>query len=135
MIEFALVAFLLVTLLLSVVEMTRMLLLFSTVTNAARAATRYAIVHGGNRTGSGTNGPSGPGNDPTEVVQVAWNHASIAIPNAASVVTVTVRYPDPGGNDVGSRVNVAVSYPYDPLLGYMPLSITLRNSSQGVIVF
>ena len=133
MIEFALVAFLLVTLLLSVVEMTRMLLLFSTVTNAARAATRYAIVHGSNRTGTGTNGPSGPGANPPEVVQVARNHASIAIPNTGSV-TVTVTYPG-GANDVGSLVNVAVSYPYDPLLGYMPLSITLRNSSQGVIVF
>ena len=132
LIEFSLCAFLLIMVLLSVVEMGRMILLYTTVTNSARAAARYAIVHGSNRTGSGSTGPSGPGANPAEVVQVAKNFASIL---NTSALTVTVTYPG-GNNLVGSLVNVTVSYPYDPLLGYFPLSgVTLRNTSQGVIAF
>lgn len=132
LIEFSLCAFLVVMVLVSLVEMGRLVLLYTTVTNAARAAARYAIVHGNNRTGSGSTGPSGPGANPTEVVAVARNFATIL---NESAMTVAVTYPS-GTNSVGSLVTVAVSYPYDPLLGYFPLNgITLRNTSQGVIVF
>ena len=132
LIEFSLCAFLLIMVLLSVVEMGRMILLYTTVTNAARAAARYAIVHGSNRTGSGSTGPSGPGANPPQVVLVARNFAAIL---NESALTVTVSYPS-GNNNVGSLVNVTVSYPYDPLLGYFPLSgVQLRNTSQGVIAF
>jgi Flp pilus assembly protein TadG len=133
LVEFALVAFLLVIVLLSVVEMARMLLVYTTVTNAARAATRYAIVHGSNRTGSGTNGPSGPGANPAEVVLVARNFAGAAISDTGSV-TVSVTYPG-GTNTVGSLVNVSVAYPYVPMIGILPLSVTMQNTSQGVVVF
>lgn len=136
LVEFSLCAFLLIMVLLSVVEMGRMILFYTTVTNAARAAARYAIVHGSNRTGSGSTGPSGPAANPPQVVLVAKNFAAIL---NESALTVTVSYVQPTGpisNDVGSLVNVTVSYPYDPLLGYFPLSgVRLRNTSQGVIVF
>lgn len=131
LIEFSLCAFLLVIVLLSVVEMGRMILLYTTVTNAARAAARYAIVHGSNRTGSGIDGPSGPGANPAQVIQVARNFATVL--NEAAL-NVTVTYPG-GNNNVGSLVNVTVSYPYDPMIGYLPLSVQLRNTSQGVIAF
>ena len=132
LIEFSLCAFLLIMVLMSMVEMGRLILLYTTVTNAARAAARYAIVHGSTRTGSGSTGPSGPGANPAEVVLVARNFAGI-LNESALVVSVT--YPG-GNNNVGSLVTVAVSYPYDPLLGYFPLgSVQLRNTSQGVIVF
>jgi Flp pilus assembly protein TadG len=131
LVEFAIVAFLLVMVLLSVIEMARMMLLTTAVTNAARAAVRYAIVHGSNRTGSGVDGPSGPGADPAEVVQVARNYASVL---NTSALVVSVTYPN-GSNTVGSLVTVSLSYPFDPLLGYFPLSLTLRNTSQGVIAF
>lgn len=132
LVEFAICAFLMVIVMLSVVEMARMLLVFTTVANSARAAARYAIVHGALRTGSGTNGPSGPGNDPTEVVLVAKNFASTGAIDTTRL-TVSVTYI--GGNAVGNSVNVAVSYPYDPLVGYLPLVVPLRSSSRGVIVF
>lgn len=132
LVEFAICAFLLVIMLLSVVEMARMVLVFTTIANSARAAARYAIVHGASRTGSGTNGPSGPGNNPAEVVQVVKNFASTGALDTTRL-TIVVTYI--GGNAVGGSVNVAVSYPYDPLIGYLPLAVPLSSASRGVIVF
>ena len=132
LVEFAICAFLMVIVLLSVVEMARMVLVFTTLANSARAAARYAIVHGSSRTGSGTNGPSGPGNNPAEVVLVARNFASTGALDITRL-TITVTYI--GGNAVGNFVNVAVSYPYDPLVGYLPLAVPLNSASRGVIVF
>lgn len=132
LIEFALCAFLLVIVLLSVVEMGRMVLVYTTVTNAARAGARYAIVHGSTRTGSGVDGPSGPGNNPTEVVQAVQNFASAGALDVTRL-TITVVYPN--GNDIGKPVDVTVVYPYDPMINYLPLSVPLSNSTRGIIVF
>jgi Flp pilus assembly protein TadG len=133
LIEFTLVAFLLIIVLLSVVEMGRMVLVYTTVTNSARAAARYAIVHGGLRTGSGTNGPSGPADDPPEVVQVVKNFAHTGLLDVTRL-TIQVTYPN-GTNTVGSSVNVVVSYAYNPMIGLLPLRVPLSNASRGVIVF
>ena len=133
LIEFALCVFLLMIVLLSVVEMSRLVLVYTAVSNAARAAARYAIVHGSSRTGSGVDGPSGPGANPPQVVQVATNFAKASLINPARLA-VTVTYT--GGNSVGSSVQVGVSYSYDPFIGLIPLGgIPLSNVSRGVIVF
>lgn len=132
LVEFAICAFLMVIVLLSVVEMARMVLVFTTLANSARAAARYAIVHGASRTGSGTNGPSGPGNNPAEVVQVVKSFASTGTLDTTRL-TIIVTYI--GGNAVGGSVNVAVSYPYDPFIRYLPLAVPLSSASRGVIVF
>jgi Flp pilus assembly protein TadG len=132
LIEFTLCAFLLIIVLLSVVEMSRMVLAYTAVSNAARAAARYAIVHGSSRTGSGIDGPSGPGANPTEVVQFAKNFAKAGLIDPTRV-TVNVTYT--GGNSVGNSVQVGVSYLYNPLIGMLPLSVPLSNVSRGVIVF
>ena len=133
LVEFAMVAFLVIIVLLSVVEMSRMMLTYTTVANSARAAARYAVVHGASRTGTGTNGPSGPGANPTEVLLVATNFAKAGLLQPASL-TVNVTYPA-GTNVVGSAVEVAVSYAYTPFVGLLPLSVSLSNTSRGVIVF
>jgi hypothetical protein len=133
LIEFTMFAFLLIIVLLSVVEMGRMVLVYTTVTNSARAAARYAIVHGGSRTGSGINGPSGPAADPPEVVQVVKNFAHMGLLDATRL-TIHVTYPN-GTNTVASSVNVVVSYAYNPMIGLLPLQVPLSNTSRGVIVF
>lgn len=132
LVEFALCGFLLIITLLSVVEISRMVLVYTTVTNSARAGARYAIVHGALRTGGGTNGPSGPGDDPPEVIQVVKNVAS-AGPLDLTKLTIKVTYI--GGNAIGNSVNVGVSYAYDPMIGYLPLGVPLSSESRGVIVF
>jgi len=129
LIEFALIAFTFIIVLLSVVEMGRMVLVYTAIANAARAGARYAIVHGADQTVS----PSGPGNV-TNVQTVVKNFASAGLVNTA-LLTVTVSYPN--GNTAGSPVQVTVTYPYDPLVGYFSsiLNTTLASTSEGVITF
>lgn len=134
MVEFSLIAVMLVIVLLAIVEMGRMVLVYTTVANAARAGARYAIVHGGERTGSGATGPSGPGST-TQVQTVVKNFASAGLLNTSNL-TITVSYPN-GLNTAGSLVSVTVTYPYDPLVPYFStiLSTTLGSTSEGVITF
>ncbi len=135
LIEFSLIAFTFIFVLFGIVEMGRMVLVFTTVANAARAGARYAIVHGGERTGSGVNGPSGTTCPCAQVETVVKNFASTGLVDT-SRLTINVTYPN-GTNTAGSLVSVTVTYPYDPLVGYFNsmLSKTLGSTSQGVITF
>jgi len=133
LVEFAVVAFLSLILLLSIVEISRMTLVYTTVANAARAGARYAIVHGGTRTGSGVDGPSGPAQNPAQVVTVVRNFASAGLLSTGNLV-ITVHYPG-ASNAPGQLVSVPVVYPYDPLTTYFPLRVRLGSTSQGVVAF
>jgi len=137
LIEFSLVAFMFIIVLASVVEMGRMVLVYTTVANAARAGARYAIVHGGDRTGSGVDGPSGPGSPCTctQITTVVTNFASAGLVDTTRL-TVTVGYPN-GSNAAGKAVTVTVSYPYDALIPYFStlLNITMGSTSEGIITF
>ena len=133
LVEFSLVAVLCVILLLSIVELSRMALVYTTVANSARAGARYSIVHGGTRTGSGVDGPSGPAQNPPEVVAVIRNFASGGLLTTANLI-ITVDYPG-ASNAPGQPVSVTVIYPYDPLTAYFPLRVRLGSVSQGVIAF
>jgi hypothetical protein len=133
LVEFSLVSFLSVILLLSVVEVSRMALVYTTVANAARAGARYAIVHGATRSGSGTDGPSGPAQNPPEVVTVIRNFASPGLLSTGSLI-ITVNYPS-GSNAPGQMVSITVVYPYDPLTSYFPLRMRLGSASRGMIAF
>jgi Flp pilus assembly protein TadG len=135
LVEFALVAFSFIMLLMGVVEMGRMLLVYTSIANAARAGTRYAIVHGGERTGTGIDGPSGPSCPCTQVEKVVTSFASAGLVTTSNM-TITVEYPD-GTNTAGSRVTVKVLYPFDPLIGYFSpmLGITMGTISEGIVTF
>jgi hypothetical protein len=133
LVEFAVVTFLTVILLLSIVEISRMVLVYTTVANAARAGARYAIVHGGTRTGGGVDGPSGPAGNPPQVVTVVKNFASAGLVRS-SLLAITVSYPG-ASNAPGQQVSVKVVYRYDPFISYLPLRVPLGSMSQGVIAF
>lgn len=132
LVEFSLVGFMFIIVLLGVFEMARMALVYTTVANAARVGTRYAIVHGADQTVS----PSGPGNPCTcpQVVTVVKNFASAGLLNTANL-SVTVNYPN--GNVAGSPVTVTTSYTYDPFVTFFNslLSTTMGSKSEGIIVF
>lgn len=134
LVEFALMSLVFVMFLLGIVEMGRMVLVYTTVANAARAGARYAIVHGGERSGAGVNGPSSAA-DYSQIQTVVQNFASAGLLDTSRLV-ITVAYPDTV-NTAGSRVTVTVSYPYDPLVGYFSsiLNTTMGSTSQGVIAF
>jgi Flp pilus assembly protein TadG len=133
LVEFSLVAFLCMVLLLSIVEISRMALVYTTVANAARAGSRYSIVHGGTRTGSGVDGPSGPAQNPAQVLTVIKNFASAGLLTTGNLI-ITVDYPG-ASNAPGQQVSVSVIYPYDPLTTYFPLRVRLGSVSRGVIAF
>jgi Flp pilus assembly protein TadG len=133
LLEFALISFMFVILLAGIVEMGRMVLVYTTIANAARAGARYAIVHGADQTVS----PSGPGNPCTcpDVKTVVKNFASAGLVNT-SALTITVSYPN-GDNNAGSPVTVKVMYPYDPFINYFGtlLNKTLGSTSEGFITY
>ena len=141
LVEFSLVALLLIMVLLGVVEMSRMILVYTTIANAARAGARYAIVHGADRPTSGVSAvdqqspASCAPSSCTQIQTVVRNYASAGLLNGNNV-TVLVSFPD-AKNTVGSHVQVSATYVYDPLVGYFRtmLSRSLSSTSQGVIVF
>jgi Flp pilus assembly protein TadG len=134
LVEFSGVALLTVIMLLFVVEIGRMLLVYTTVANAARAGVRYAIVHGGTRpAGTTVDSASGPGSDPTQVLTVVRNFAS-AGPLTTSRLVVHVTYPG-ASNAPGQYVKITVVYPYDPLTTYFSKTVSLGSVTQGIIVF
>jgi Flp pilus assembly protein TadG len=134
LLEFSLVALMLFSVVLATIEFNRMILVYTAVANAARAGARYAVVHGNSRTGSGVDGPSGAGNNPTQVVNVVKTFANAGMMNTTALV-INVTYPD-GTNAPGSRVRVAVTYPYDFIAWLsLPISVNLGSQSQGIIEF
>jgi Flp pilus assembly protein TadG len=125
LVEFSLSVLMLVMLLLGVFEICRMVLVYTTVSNAARIGVRYAMVHGSHNSAS-----------TGAIQQAVKNYLGPATVNTGNA-TVTVNYPDTGScTNPGCRVTVSVSYPYNPFTTYFPIgSVTLSSTSQGVITF
>ncbi len=136
MVEFSLVTLLTVIMLLFIVELSRMVLVYTTVANAARAGLRYAMVHGSSRPTTGclaVDCASGPGNNPGAVVTVIDNFAGAGL-LTTSLLVINVTYPD-ASNAPGETVNITVVYPYDPLITYFTKTLRLGSAAQGVIVY
>ena len=125
LVEFSLSVLMLVMLLLGVFEMCRMVLVYTTISNAARVGVRYAMVHGSHNSVSTTN-----------IQTVVKDYLGPGTVNTSNV-TVNVNYPDTGNcTNPGCHVTVSVSYPYNPFTTYFPISsVTLSSTSQGVIAF
>src|SRR5579871_2391399 len=122
LVEFALVGFLLVLVLLASIEFSRMLLVYTAVANAARAGCRYAITHG-------TDNPT----TVTAIQTVVSNFAGTAPINATKLTTTVSPNPYSGaGTAPGSTVYVQVVYAYDPFT-ILPLHVNLGSISYGVV--
>jgi Flp pilus assembly protein TadG len=128
LVEFAACAVLTIMMLLVVVEFGRMVLVYTTVSNAARIGIRFAMVHGSD--------------NPATVAQVQSivNNYLTAAAIDTSTATVNVTYPGYSSCAAGSKipgcpVMVTVSYPYQTMVTYFPINVTLSSQSQGVITF
>ena len=122
--------------------MTRFLLVYTAMDNAARAGARYAITHGHDRSsGSGVDGESTQASH-SQVDTVVKNFASTGALNVSNV-TVTVNYCpagsgcSAGSNTVGSIVEVKAVYLYDPFIGWFTQlsGVSLQSTSRGVITY
>lgn len=132
--EFSIVSLMVCILTLAVFEMGRVILVYTTVANAARAGVRYAVVHGSSRaSGAGSSNASGPSANPPQVLTVVDDFASAGLLTPGRLV-ITVSYPG-GSNAPGQLVSVTVSYPYDPLSSWLPFKVNLGSTTQGVIAF
>jgi Flp pilus assembly protein TadG len=124
LVEFAVVCFLLMMVLMGVVEIARLLLVYNTISNAARVGARFAVVHGSDNSAS------------VSTIQGVVNGYLGAGGVNTTTASVYVNYPDTGSCTApGCRVTVSVSYPYDPFTSYFPISVSLGSTSQGVITF
>jgi Flp pilus assembly protein TadG len=135
MVEFSLVVVAFVMVLIGVLELSRMVLVATTIANASRAGARYASVHGHGRAGgSGADGESGPASNPAQVLTVVKNVASAGLVSLDDS-NITVTYSP--SNTVGSTVTVKVVYTFDALVPYFKtlLNAHLGSTSQGVITF
>ena len=134
LVEFSLVTFMFIISMLGVVEMGRMVLVYTSLADAAHAGMRYAIVHGIDNT-SVTSGPSCAPSSCTGINTVVRNYASTGL-LVGSNVTVTVSYPD-SANKPGSRVQVTAAYTYSPLVSWFSTKLNkgMGSTSQGVIVY
>ena len=134
LIEFSLVCVMLCLIMLGVLETGRLVLVYTTVANAARAGARYATVHGSSRSaGAALTNASGPAANPAQVLTVIKNFAS-AGPLTPSRLVITVSYSG-ASNAPGQLVTVNVVYPYDPLTTYLPWTVRLGSTTQGVITY
>jgi Flp pilus assembly protein TadG len=131
LVEFSMVVFLFIIVLLGVVEMGRMVLVYTALNDAARAGVRYAIVHG-----SDSSAQVAACNPCTDgLATTVQNFASTGLVHGSNVTTV-LTLPD-SATKPGSRVDVTVSYTYDPLVSYFSskLNVSMGATSEGVIVF
>jgi Flp pilus assembly protein TadG len=128
--EFAFVVVMLVVLMVSILEMAMFMYTYAALTGAAKEGVRYAVVHGSSGTGAtGGSGclSSGP------VVSRVQTYAALSL-HSASTMSINVCYPD-SSNQPGNRVQVNLSYPYEPLFGMRWASVTISATSAGRIMF
>jgi Flp pilus assembly protein TadG len=125
LVEFSLSALMLVLVMFGIFEMSRMLLVYTTVSNAARAGARYAIVHGAHSNSPATS---------ASITTVVKNYLSAAPVNTSIAIITTGG--TPGGAE-GLPVSVNVKYPYDPWIGFYThlFSINIFSTSEGVITW
>jgi Flp pilus assembly protein TadG len=129
LVEFAIAALITLLLVLAVVEFSRIMLVYTTLADAARLGTRYAITHG---TVPGNSLPT-PGDIQSGVNAVVQKFLAPATVNVDAAVISTF-FPN-GTTTPGNPVQVTVSYPYNLLLSSLPLSVTLSTTSEGVITW
>jgi hypothetical protein len=136
-VEFSIVAFVLLLVLFGVFEFCRMGLVYADLANASRVAVRYAITHGVDRSGACASGVGCGSGDGTA--------GSSDICGASGVLTTFAKGPlntsnlvctSSGlGGAVGTTVRINVSYAYDPWFNITPYKITLSSTSQGIITY
>ena len=108
-----------IVMLLGIMDWSRMMLAYNSVSYSAREATRYAIVHGS------SSGHAATSTDLTNVVK----NATIGLDPSQIAVTSTWN----PNNGPGSSVTVRVQYNFQPIAPYMPSLLTLNSSSTMVI--
>jgi Flp pilus assembly protein TadG len=128
LVEFAMTSIIVLMLIYAVVEFGRIILVYTTIADAARIGARYAVTNS-TVPGSTAMTCSTIGSNVRTVVNSFLGPATVNANNA------TVSTSCSNGTTVGNPVQVTVSYPYDLLISYYPINITLSSTSEGIITW
>ena len=138
LLEFALVCFLLVMVLLGVFEISRMVLVYNDVSNAVAEGVRYAAVHGRTQTSASqvqTTVRNYLGSAPMTPSNATVNACFASAYNTCTATACASRTNGLTNAPIGSYVTVCVIYLYDPFTRYFPLAVNLGAQSQGVVLY
>lgn len=133
LIETALAFMLGMTVVLGIVEFCMMSYTYGVFSDAARHGMRYATIHGADSTNC--SGPSAGCADATgaNVVSDVKTFAGMFLQNVSGA-TVQVSYPD-GSSATPSRVDVTITYTYQPLFHLAGMSHVFNVDAEGRIVY
>lgn len=124
MVEYALTAIVFFTMLFFILDGSRILWNYLTVSEGARVGARFATLHGSKSTA-----PVGPGSY-TALTQTVQDSA-VGLTPANLTVTATWT---PNNNNPGSSVAVSVTYAVQPLTSLFWQGLTLTLGAQSVMV-
>jgi len=142
-VEFALTIVLLMIFILGIIELLMLIYTYNVLADSAKEGVRYAIVHG-----TGNSNCSGPGSSTSvppitcadasanNVTAVVTTYAGVSLHSTASpAMTITPTYPD-GSCAAPNRVQVTVSYRYQPFFGLFPSGwVTVNAAAEGRITY
>ena len=119
--EFMMVVLPTIGLIFGIVSLAMTVYTYSFLSNAARDAVRYAIVHGSKSTSPAT----------SDVIQTFVRSEAKGL--KASAISVSTSWSP--NNNPGSTVNVQVSYSYQPFYPFNSVTLPLSSSAQMVISY
>jgi len=117
-------------------ELVLLVYTYNVLADSAKEGVRYAIVHGTDS--AACSGPGGGGVSCTDSsganVQGAVQQYAQYSFHSTSSMTIAVSYPD-SSSAPPSRVQVQISYPYQPFFGLGWPTVTVNAAAAGRIVF
>ncbi len=135
LVEFVLSILFVVLLIFGIVEFTMFIYTYNVLADSAKEGVRYAVVHGtgnSNCSGPGGGGVTCPDSGNANVVMAVKNYAQYSFHNTANMA-ITVNYLD-GSSAPPTRVQVLVSYPYQPFFGLGWPAVTVNAAAEGRIM-
>ncbi len=141
-VEFVLSILFVLLLIFGIIEMILFIHTYNVLADAAKEGVRYAIVHGCDLDSTSCSGtcvfpPPSPAScsDASADNVKAWarGYAKASF-HDTSAMTVAVNYPD-GSSSATNRVQVTISYPYQPIFGFGWPSVTVRAAAEGRIAY
>ena len=135
-VEFVLSILFVILLIFGTLELILFVYTYNVLADSAKEGVRYAVVHG---TDSATcSGPGGvgvtcPDSSGSNVQAAVKQYAQYSF-HSTSAMTISVTYPDSSCDPPG-RVQVQISYPYQPFFGLGWPTVTVKAAAAGRIVF
>jgi Flp pilus assembly protein TadG len=117
-------------------EMVLLVYTYNVLADSAKEGVRYAIVHGTDNatcSGPGGGGVSCTDSSGANVTARVQQYAQYSF-HSTSSMTIAVSYPD-SSSAPPSRVQVHISYPYQPFFGLGWPTVTVNAAAAGRIMF